>query len=213
MVSLMAGCLRPEIEAQCCEQKNGEESLHKVNEVVMFCPLGFFYAAHNQIASAVLNMTFLTDPFKVFATFIYEGALRTMSARAGTLGLTEPRRVGGNLLPVPGRPNHLPGPGVDPQGAGQFTGLILQVELEGLSLHPRRDQFLPAELGAPGGGRHKLRSEDPVQRNRLTRLRQGVTKPRRSVDLALHVFENLVQGFARGQLLHKALMPGQASGP
>ena len=29
-----------------------------VNEVVMFCPLGFFYAAHNQIASTVLNMTF-----------------------------------------------------------------------------------------------------------------------------------------------------------
>ncbi len=24
----------------------------------MFCPLGFFYAAHNQIASTVLNMTF-----------------------------------------------------------------------------------------------------------------------------------------------------------
>jgi hypothetical protein len=38
-----------------------------VNEVVMFssCPLDFFYAAHNQMASTAMNMTFsLTDPFK-----------------------------------------------------------------------------------------------------------------------------------------------------
>jgi hypothetical protein len=37
-----------------------------VNEVVMFSngPLDFFYAAHNQMASTVMNMTFsLTDPF------------------------------------------------------------------------------------------------------------------------------------------------------
>jgi hypothetical protein len=38
-----------------------------VNDVVMFSngSLDFFYAAHNQVASTVMNMTFsLTDPFK-----------------------------------------------------------------------------------------------------------------------------------------------------
>jgi hypothetical protein len=43
-----------------------------VNEAVMFssCPLDFFYAAHNQMASTAMNMTFsLTEPFKVHKLF------------------------------------------------------------------------------------------------------------------------------------------------